>query len=203
YGPRAAGCHHGGSRNRRGDHVGWRDAGALLSGGWRHARGQACPDARRVRACAVAGKPGLCRTRTAAAESASISGFRRATPQNALARRNEQNAQLIDADIIVEQNVRFAPESTSIADITSARWRIRDRERRQQFGSKTGLASNTDGPKKSRHHVVNCKARRHDGGSSPAGGGHVYHSRTDGGGPGVPPCRAHGSAVWLDGRGFD
>jgi predicted ABC-type ATPase len=67
-------------------------------------------------------------------------------PQNALARRNEQNAQLIDADIIVEQNVRFAPESTSIADITSARWRIRDRERRQQFGSETGLASNTDGP---------------------------------------------------------
>jgi len=53
---------------------------------------------------------------------------------------------LIDADIIVEQNVRFAPESTSIADITSARWRIRDRERRQQFGSKTGLATDHKNP---------------------------------------------------------
>src|SRR5262249_26742989 len=48
-----------------------------------------------------------------------------------------------------------------------------------------------------------CKAKRHDGGSSTAGGGYVYYSRTDGGCAGVLPCRAHACPVCLDGRGFN
>src|SRR3974377_12339 len=83
-----------------------------------------------------------------------------------------------------------------IADITSA-----------QCASATGDSNSaprvrTD-HKKFRQHVVNCKARRHDAGSSAAGGGHDYHSRTDGRGPGVSPRRANGSPVSLDGRGFN
>src|SRR5215831_171368 len=88
-----------------------------------------------------------------------------------------------------ERHVRFGPKADIIAVVRFTSNCRHNITMMPHSAPSPSLASNTDAPhKKSRHHVVNCTARRHDGGSSAAGAGHVYYSRTDGGGPGVSPC---------------